>query len=316
MRRACVLALALAAVMALGEPARAADRLVVVLDWLVNPDQAPLFVAQHIGAFARRGLELEVIAPTEAATPPLMVAAGRADIAITYQPQLYIIHDQGLPLMRFATLVDRPLDSIIAPMDGPVRGLGDLRGRRLGFAVPGVEQAVARAMLTHAHVDPDQVRMVDVNFQIVSALLAGRVDATISAYRNKEPHELAQHGVRTIAFYPEAYGVPTYDELIFVARRDRAGDPRLARFTAAVAEGAAYLRAHPKESWLGFIHDHPDQDTPLTQIEWDDTAARFAADPGRLDRDRYARFGQFMAHAGLIKRAPAVDEIAVSTAAP
>ncbi len=316
MRRSPILLLVLATVLALGAPARAADRLTVVLDWLVNPDQAPLFVAQHIGAFARRGLELDIIAPTDAATPPIMVAAGRADIAITYQPQLYIIHDQGLPLMRFATLVDRPLDSIIAPQGGPVRSLADLRGRRLGFAVPGVEQAVARAMLVNAHVDPGQVRLVDVNFQIVSALMAHRVDATISAYRNKEPHELALHGMRTIAFYPEAYGVPAYDELIFVARRERAGDPRLVRFTAALAEGAAYLRAHPQESWRGFIHDHPDQDTALTKLEWDDTAPRFAFAPGRLDRDRYARFGQFMAQAGLIKRAPTVDEIAVATEAP
>jgi putative hydroxymethylpyrimidine transport system substrate-binding protein len=41
MRAASILALALTAALALGSPARAADRLVVVLDWLVNPDQAP-----------------------------------------------------------------------------------------------------------------------------------------------------------------------------------------------------------------------------------------------------------------------------------
>lgn len=308
-----VIAALAASLFAGAPPARAEDRLTVVLDWLVNPDQAPIFVAQHIGAFKRRGLALTVIAPSDTATPPMMTAAGRADIAITYQPQLYLLHDRGLPLVRFATLVNSPLNSIIALKSGPVHTMADLRGRRLGFAVPGVEETLARTMIAAAKVDPAKVRLVSVNFQIVSALMSGRVDATISAYRNKEPHELALHGLQTIAFYPEDYGVPAYDELIFVTRRPLAADPRLPRFVAAVAEGVAYLRQHPEQSWRDFIHDHPEQNSPLVHTEWLDTVARFDPAPGRLDRARYARFGQFMARSGMIRRAPGVEEIAIQT---
>lgn len=304
-------ALALALSMLAGGAARAAEHLTLALDWLVNPDQAPVFVAEQIGAFSRRGLAVTWIAPSDAASPPLMVATGQADIAITYQPQLYLLHDQGVPVVRVGALVDQPLNSIIALRGGPVRSLADLDGRRLGYAVPGVEEALARTMLTSAHVNPARVRLVAVNFQIVSALMTGRVDATISAYRNKEIHELAEHGFKAVAFYPEAYGVPPYEELIFVARRDRLSDPGLPRFLGAVAEGADYLRRHPEECWRAFARAHPDQDTPLVHMEWTDTAARFALSPARLDTAKYARFGAYLAAAGLIRRAPRPEEIAV-----
>jgi putative hydroxymethylpyrimidine transport system substrate-binding protein len=294
-------------------PAVAADHLSVMMDWLPNPDQAPLFVAQHEGMFARHNLDVQLIAPSDATTPPMMAATGHVDIAISYQPQLYLLAAQGVPVVRFATLVDTPLDSILAPGAGPIKSLADLKGHTLGFAVPGVEEAVAHAMLASAGLKPGDVRLVDVNFQIVSAVLTHRVDATISAYRNKEISELAAHGMPAIAFYPEEHGVPAYDELIFITRRAASHDPRLPRFVAALHESTAWLLDHPEQGFADFIADHPEQNTKLIHAEWLATLCRFAKTPGLLDGARYIRFARFMQQQGLIKTAPALAEIAVQT---
>ncbi len=293
--------------------AAAAEHLTVMLDWLPNPDEAPLFIAAHEGFFARHGLDVKLIAPADASTPPMMAATGHADIAITYQPQLYLLAAHGVKLMRFATLIDSPLDSILALKGGPVHSLADLRGRTLGFAVAGVEEALAQAMIASAGLQPGDVRLVNVNFQIVSAVLTHRVDATISAYRNKEIYELRAHGQDGVSFFPEEHGVPAYDELIFVTRRQAAGDARLGRFVAALQESTAWLLDHPEAGWADFAQDYPAQASPLVHTQWIATLPRFARTPGVLDAARYRRFGTFMAANGLIASAPPVEDIAVQT---
>jgi putative hydroxymethylpyrimidine transport system substrate-binding protein len=293
--------------------AHGADRLTLMLDWLPNPDEAPVFVAKHEGFFARHGLDVDIIAPSDATTPPMMAATGHVDVAISYQPQLYLLAAHGVPLVRFATLVDTPLDSILVPTSGPVRSLADLKGRSLGYAVAGVEEALAHAMLADAGLHADDTRLVNVNFQIVTALLSHRVDATISAYRNKEILELREHGMDGLSFYPEEHGVPAYDELIYVTRKDKAQDPRLPRFVAALHESVNWLLDHPEQGWKDFVADYPAQDSELVHKEWFATLCRFDKSPGLLDRTRYARFAEFLHRQGLIDTAPAVETIAVQT---
>ena len=53
--------------MMLVQPAFAADKLTILLDWFVNPDHGPIIVAQEKGYFADQGLEVEVIAPADPA---------------------------------------------------------------------------------------------------------------------------------------------------------------------------------------------------------------------------------------------------------
>jgi putative hydroxymethylpyrimidine transport system substrate-binding protein len=295
--------------------AHAADSLTVILDWLPNPDGAPLFIAAHEGFFARHNLDVRLIAPSDASTPPMMAASGHADIAITYQPQLYLLAAHGVPLVRFGTLIDTPLDSIIALTGGPIKTLADLKGRSLGFAVPGVEEVLAQAMIGSAGVAPPEVRLVNVNFQIVSSLMTRRVDATISAYRNKEIYELRAHGLDAVSFFPEEHGVPAYDELIFVTRRAMAADPRLGRFVAALQESTAWLLDHPDQGFADFAADYPAQASPLVHTQWNATLCRFDKSPGLLDTARYRIFGAFLAAKKLIPAAPTVGDIAVATEA-
>lgn len=95
--------------------ALANEPLTLVLDWYINPDHAPIMVAEQIGAFkARAGRQDSP--PSDPALPPRMVAARQADLAITYQPQVHFFADEGLPLVRVGTLINSPLNTVIAPI--------------------------------------------------------------------------------------------------------------------------------------------------------------------------------------------------------
>lgn len=300
-------------VMTIAISAQAADKMTVLLDWFVNPDHAPLIVAAERGYFRARNLDVELIAPADPNDPPKLVAAGRADIAITYQPNLHVQVAQGLPLVRIGTLVATPLNTLVTLENGPIKSIADLRGRKIGFSVGGFEDALLKAILARHGLGLGDVTLVNVNFALSPALVSGQVDAVIGAFRNFELNQLDLLGRKGRAFYVEEEGVPAYDELVLVANRAAVGaDPaRFRRFIDAVEDGVRYLVNHPDESWGLFAAKHRNLDDELNRLAWRDTLPRFALRPAALDSVRYKRFPAFLVEQGLIPRALPVQDYAI-----
>ena len=146
--------------------AAANEKMTVLLDWFVNPDHGPLIIARENGYFANVGLEVDIVAPADPSAPPKLVAAGQADIAISYQPQLHLQIAQGLPLVRVGTLVATPLNCLLVLEDGPVKTLADLKGRKVGYSVAGVEEALLTGMLARYDVKFSDIELINVNFSI------------------------------------------------------------------------------------------------------------------------------------------------------
>jgi putative hydroxymethylpyrimidine transport system substrate-binding protein len=292
-------------------PAFAAEKLTVILDWFINPDHGPIIVAQEMGYFAAAGLDVTIVAPADANDPPKLVAAGRADLAISYQPNLYLLVQEGLPLRRVGTLVATPLNSLVVLADGPVKSIADLKGKRIGYSVAGFEETMLGAMLKKHGLTLRDVQLVNVNFALTVALLSGQVQGVIGAFRNFELTDLALHGRPGRAFFPEEEGVPTYDELIVVAHRDKTNDPRIRAFLTAIEQSLQYMHNHPAEAWAAFVRSNRALDDELNRRAWADTLPRFAHAPGALDRHRYERFAQFLVQEGLIRQALPVEQYAV-----
>jgi len=304
-----------AALMALASPALAQDKLTLMLDWFVNPDHAPIVIAQERGFFADAGLEVEIVAPADPADPPKLVAAGRADLAVSYQPQLHLQVHEGLPLRRVGTLVGMPLNCLMVRADGPVQTVADLKGRRIGYSVAGVEQALVSALLKTAGLTLDDVEMVNVNWSLTPALLSGQVDATIGGFRNFEVTQMRLAGGEGRCLFLEEEGIPSYDELILVANPDRMDPDRVTRFLSAVERGTQFMLNHPDEAQKIFAAHAPDLSDELNTQAWKDTYGRFALSPAALDHARYRRFEQFLLEAGLIAEEWPVDRIALDPGA-
>ena len=290
--------------------AMANEKLTLVLDWYINPDHAPIMVAEQIGAFKAQGLDVKIVPPSDPALPPRLVAAGQADLAITYQPQVHFFADEGLPLVRVGTLINSPLNTIIA-LDKRIKTPADLKGKKVGYSVSGIEQATLATMAQHDHIDPQSIKLINVNFQLTSALLAGQVDAVIGGYRNIEALELKLQGKDPQVMNVEDFGVPAYDELVIVARRDEIHAAKIKKFLAALQEGVAYLRAHPQETWQAFAAAHPELNTELNQQAWQQTAPLFADHPAALDKARYEAYEQFLYNNKLVKKITPLTHYAV-----
>jgi putative hydroxymethylpyrimidine transport system substrate-binding protein len=292
-------------------PIVAAEKMTVLLDWFVNPDHAPLIIAQEKGFFSAEGLEVKLIAPSDPSMPPKLVAAGKADLAVSYQPQLHVQVDQGLPLIRIATLVSTPLNSLVVLKDGPIKSIKDLENKKIGFSVGGFEDALLSVMLNKYGLSIKDVTLINVNFSLSPSIVSGKVDAVIGAFRNFELNQMDIVGKPGRAFYPEEEGVPPYDELILVANKNNTSDKRLRKFVNAIEFAVQYLINHPKESWDSFIGAHKKLNDELNKRAWRDTMPRFALRPAAFDRTRYTRFAKFLKEQGLIKSVRPVGDYAI-----
>ncbi|MCA8884255.1 MAG: ABC transporter substrate-binding protein [Rhodobacteraceae bacterium] len=308
-----LLASALALTLAL--PAQAADKMTLILDWFVNPDHGPIIVAQEMGYFADQGLEVEVIAPADPSDPPKMVAAGRADLAVSYQPQLHLQVAGGLPLVRVGTLVATPLNCLLVLEDGPVKTIADLKGRKIGYSVAGVEEAVLGRILANNGLSLSDVELVNVNWSLSPALMAGQVDAVIGAYRNFELNQMDIEEVPGHCFYVEEQGIPAYDELIYVANPGTMDADKITRFLAATELATQYIVNNPDAAWQVFSGTAKELQDDLNARAWVDTMPRFALTPAGLDAGRYARFETFLHDAGLIEAPRPVSDLAIDLGA-
>jgi putative hydroxymethylpyrimidine transport system substrate-binding protein len=313
MKKASLFAAALmVAAMVSGNAAHANEKLTVMLEWFVNPDHAPLIVASELRLFEKAGLEVELIPPADPSSVPRLISAAQADVGIHYQPNLYLDHQAGLPIVRFGTLVETPLNSLIVLEDGPIKTLSDLKDKTVGFSVSGFEEALLGRMLASAGLTSENINLVNVNFALSASLISGKVDATIGGFRNFELTQMKLEGRKGKSFFPEENGVPIYDELIFITRQDLADDNRLPRFLSAVEQGTIYLTNHPDHAWELFIKAYPALNDALNKQAFIDTLPRFSKRSAASDEARYQRFGQFMKDSGLINEVPNYQDISVS----
>jgi putative hydroxymethylpyrimidine transport system substrate-binding protein len=288
-------------------PAAAAEKLTVLLDWFVNPDHAPLIIAKEGGFFEKRGLDVELVEPADPNAPPKLVAAKQGDIAVTYQPNLYLQVQEGLPLVRVGGVIDTPLNCLVTLEGGSVKSIADLKGKKVGYSISGFEDALLGVMLESAGLKATDVEMINVNFALTQALMSKQVDAVIGAFRNFELTQIKIAGGKGLAFFPEEHDVPLYDELIYVARKDRVTDPNIKKFLDAVQDAAIHILNHPDESWALFVKAYPKLDDELNRTAWRDTLPRFSKSPASLDRMRYENFATFMKDRGLIRSVPQID---------
>jgi len=278
------------------------DKLSIGLDWFINPDHAPLIIAQKRGYFEEVGLDIDMIEPADPNDPPKLVAAGKLDLAISYQPQLHIQVDQGLPVVRVGTLVGVPLNSLVVLKNGPIKSISDLKGKKIGFSVGGFEEALLSGMLQKYNIKMTDVELVNINFSLSPSLIAQKVDAVIGAFRNFELNQMDIVNHPGKAFYPEEHGVPTYEELIYISNKKNRNNPIFNKFFKAIQRATLTIINDPETTWKDFSTYRKGLDDELNKRAFKDTLTRFALRPQAHDIQTYQDFGVFLKQKGIIKK--------------
>jgi putative hydroxymethylpyrimidine transport system substrate-binding protein len=282
----------------------------VMLDFFPNADHAPLYAAIANGDFRAAGLEVKPQTPANPAQPLQLLAAGKVDMAISYEPELLLAREQGLRLVSIGALIQRPLTSIIALPASHVSKVADLKGEKVGTAGIPYQAAELKTALQTAGVDPSTVQEVNVGFNLVPAMLSGKVAATLGGFWNYEAIQLEQLHKHPMTIPVDQAGVPRYDELVLVVREaeaQRRGQD-LRAFMQALSRGQREVKANPAAAAKLLLAANPSLEPKLqlTSIERTLPATMPASGKpyGWQEPTQWATFGSWMLAHGLVRANP------------
>jgi putative hydroxymethylpyrimidine transport system substrate-binding protein len=292
------------------------ERFNVILDYFPNADHAGLYAAQASGDYERAGLDVELKPPPDPSAPLKLLQSGQADVVISYEPELLLARDKGAELVAVGALVQKPLTTLMT-LDGAIDGPEDLRGKRVGTSGLPYQSAYLQTILSAAGVDPETVKETSVGFNLVPAMLSRDVDATLGAFWNYEGTDLRRRGRKPTIMRMEKLGVPTYDELIFVARRkdlDEEFGSKLRRFLRATAVGHERLRAKPEIGVDALLKVDPGLERGLqTDVVSATLPVFFPEDPDRpfgwQEPREWDAYGRWMFEQELVKRQPDAEQV-------
>jgi putative hydroxymethylpyrimidine transport system substrate-binding protein len=288
----------------------------LTLDFYPNPDHAGIYMAQKLGYFEEAGLDVNITAPSDPAAPVKQVAAGRTDLAISYEPEVALAREQGLDVVAVAALVNRPLTSLIWLKQSGIKGVADLKGKTIATAGIPYQDAFLKTILARAHLTPEDVKAVNVGFGLLPALVGGSAQAMLGGYSNVEGVDLRERGKAPVVTPVDQLGVPTYDELVFVANRKAlAEDPEKIRlFLAALQRGTRAAAENPGAATKAITEANPDLEPKLAAAEVKATLpllnARAGNRPyGYMDPKQWEAFAGWMRDNGLIGSLPQTTEL-------
>ena len=289
----------------------------LTLDFYPNPDHAGIYMAQKLGYFEEAGLDVSISAPAETAAPIKQVAAGRSDLAISYEPEVALAQEQGLEVIAVAALVNRPLTSMIWLRKSGIAGIADLKGKTVATAGIPYQDAFLKTILARAKLTPADVKSVNVGFGLLPALVGGSAQAMLGGYSNVEGVDLRERGKQPVITPVDKLGVPTYDELVLVANRHKLEqEPESIRlFIAALERGTRAAIERPAEATQAILEANDALDPKLTAAEVEATlplltqptepGASGSVPYGYMDPQEWTDFAAWMRDNGLIETLPA-----------
>jgi putative hydroxymethylpyrimidine transport system substrate-binding protein len=290
-----------------------AQSVTVMLDWFPNADHVGLYQALAEGDFTQAGLNVHVQVPSDPATPLQLLAAGKVDFAISYEPEVMLARNQGEPLVSVAAIVQKPLTSIVSIGSKHITSAARLRGKRVGDGGIPYQHAYLTTILQHAGVPVSSVKEINVGANLVPAMLSGRVDATLGAYWNYEAIQLAELRKHPHVIRMDQVGVPTYNELVLVVRESTLTThiDEVRRFVQALGRGYQSVRRDPTGAVANLVHASPGLDQKLQLASVRATLpAFFASDPsqpwGYQDPTQWNLYGQWMLSHQLVANPNAV----------
>jgi putative hydroxymethylpyrimidine transport system substrate-binding protein len=278
------------------------------LDWYPNPDHVGLYTAIDRGFFKRNGLIVKPRQPSDVSDPIKLVAAGRSDLGISYEPELFFAQQHHAPVVAVSAIIPTALKWGAFPCGAGVWTPAGLRGKTIGVDGSDSTSAYLDTMLRSVGLDPSRdVHTVNVGFNLLPALLGGKVDAIAGGFQNIEGAQLEVRGLHPVVFPVDKYGVPTYDELVVVANSDRLkSDPAYRRmvhtFVASLAAGTRYAKSHP-EAALEAMRAHASSDYKSV-LETSVPETLRLLDTTSLDPKAWDAFGRWMQAQGLLETPP------------
>lgn len=245
-------------------PAKEEQELTVLLDWYPNAVHSFLFAAEKEGYFKEAGLKVKLETPAGTDDAVKLLAAGKADLALSYQTVIAASRAEDIPVVSVAAIVRHPLNQLFALDSSGIKRPKDLEGKNIGYPSVPLDEAMVNTMVKADGGDPSKLKYTDIGWDLIPAMTTKKVDAIIGGYINHEKLLIEKEGIKLNVFDPAKYGIPDYYELVLAASEEglKKKQDAVKRFLDAAAKGYDYTVKN-KEASLKYLLDQQSKDFPL-----------------------------------------------------
>ena len=281
------------------------DTASVVLDWYPWSNHAGLFMAQEKGYFKDQNLDVKINVPSSTDDVLKLVGTDHDTFGISYETDVLLAREQGIPVRSIAALVQQPLNTVMTLKSSGITHPAQLEGKKVGY--PGIpsDEALLKTMMATDGADSSKVQLVNVGFDIVPALISGKVDAIIGGYDVHESILAEQQGYPVNVMPVQDWGVPSYYELVLVAsEKTIQNNPEMVdKFIHAVIQGYDAAASDHKAALDAISSKYPDTDLKMETVGierlaplWTKGAPMF----GWQTQERWQQYADWMTQNGLL----------------
>jgi putative hydroxymethylpyrimidine transport system substrate-binding protein len=294
----------------------------IMLDWYPNAVHSYLYVAEEKGYFEEEGVKVDIQFPANPTDPLNLAAAGKITLGLYYQPDVIMARaNENLPVKSVASIVRTPLNHMVFLADHPFQSPKDLEGKKVGYPGIPLNEALLKTMVNHDGGDASKVELIDVGFDLSSAVVSENVDAVLGAFINHEVPVLEDKGYEMSTFNPVDYGVPAYNEIVLVTSDETWANDKEAiqSFWKAAQKGYEFMRGNPEEA-LTILFNHQDEanfplDEKVEKESLDILLPKMEAEGvefGSQDETNWKEVSDWLRDADLIETAPEVNDMIVN----
>ncbi|HLF71507.1 MAG TPA: ABC transporter substrate-binding protein [Dehalococcoidia bacterium] len=231
-----------------------ADTVKVQLDWTPNTNHIGIYIALAKGWYKDAGLKVEVLPYTDVNNnPDQIVANGKADVGVSFPPNLIFSRAAGLDLVSIAAVLQRHMAELAVLDSSSIQRPRDLDGKLYaGFGLP--YEAPQIQTVIRADGGKGDFETATLSTAAYEALYNKRADFT-EIFTAWEGIEASLRGIKLRTFRYDQYGVPDYPGVVLVARGDAVAgrQAKLVKFIEVTRRGYEYAAEHPDEAAKLFI---------------------------------------------------------------
>ncbi len=283
------------------------QKVTFMLDWLPNTNHTGIYVAKEMGFYEKYNIDIQILNPSEQSTIAL-VAAGKADLAISFQDSLAMALDNSpdMPITAVAAVIQHNTAGLMSLKQNNITSFKDLENKTYATSGEEVELAILKQVMENENADFEKVNLYYSTVTDAISALQTNVDAVYvfegwDAMKAKVAN--IEYNFLKIADYETA--LDFYTPIIIANNDFLAENESLVKdFLKATKEGYEYAIENPEEAAEILYKYAPEYDLEMLIESQKFLNEEYKKDEerwGYIDEERWNLFFSWLYEKGLIQ---------------